>query len=99
MLMMSLGGCFGKKYKVMHDGGFSSKKTAYRAGEKVTLYYEFIATDTDYTFLVDGSAVRPDFERSTGFIISFTMPDHDVTVKCIERNTMLPDGDDVIIVR
>lgn len=71
----------------------------YRAGEQVVLYYPMIATDTDYTFLVDGSAVRPDFERSTGFIISFTMPDHDVTVKCIERNTMLPDGDDVIIVR
>ncbi len=74
-------------------------RTQYRAGEQVVLYYPMIATDTDYTFLVDGSAVRPDFERSTGFIISFTMPDHDVTVKCIERNTMLPDGDDVIIVR
>ncbi len=70
----------------------------YRAGEQVVLYYPMVATDTDYTFLVDGMAVRPDFERSTGFIISFTMPDHDVTVKCIERNTMLPDGGEEMLI-
>ena len=71
----------------------------YRAGEQVVLYYFMVATDTDYTFVVDGMAVQPDFERSTGFIIRFTMPDHDVTIRCIERNTMLPDDDNIIIVR
>lgn len=74
-------------------------RTKYRAGEQVVLYYPMIATDTDYTFILDGTQIQPDYERSKGFIIYFTMPDHDVTVKCIERNTMLPDGDDIIIVR
>ena len=71
-------------------------RTQYRAGEQVVLYYPMIATDTDYTFLLDGTQIRPDYERSKGFIISFLMPDHDVTVKCIERNTMLPDGPMII---
>ncbi len=74
-------------------------RTQYRAGEQVVLYYPMIATDTDYTFILDGTQIRPDYERSKGFIIYFTMPDHDVKLQCIERNTMLPDGDDVIIVR
>ena len=74
-------------------------RTQYRAGEHVVLYYPMIATDTDYTFILDGTQIRPDFERSTGFIIRFVMPDHDVTIKCIERNTMLPGGENILIVR
>lgn len=74
-------------------------RTEYHAGEQVVLYYPMIATDTDYTFILDGMQIRPDFERSTGFIIRFTMPDHDVTIKCIERNTMLPGGENILIVR
>jgi hypothetical protein len=74
-------------------------RTQYRAGEQVVLYYPMIATDTDYTFILDGTQIRPDYERSKGFIIYFTMPDHDVKLQCIESNTMLPGGDDVIIVR
>ena len=71
-------------------------RTQYRAGEQVVLYYPMIATDTDYTFLLDGTQIRPDYERSKGFIIRFTMPDHDVKLQCIERNTMLPDGPVII---
>ena len=91
MLMMSLGGCFGKKYKVMHDGGFSSKKTAYRAGEKVTLYYEFIATDTDYTFYSNDVDMKQSYDNDHGYVFTFTMPEHDVLVQSYSKNSMVWD--------
>lgn len=74
-----------------------SVRKEYYPGEPVVLYYPMIATDTDYSFILDGAQIRPDYETSKGFIIRFTMPDHDVKLQCIERNTMLPDGDIKII--
>ena len=62
-----------------------------RAGEEVVIYYPMIATDTDYTFLVDGCYFRPDYQRDKGFILRFVMPDHDITIECKERNSMLPE--------
>ena len=91
MLMISLGGCFGKKYKVMHDGGFSSKKTAYRAGEKVTLYYEFIATDTDYSFYSNDVELKQSYDNDHGYVFTFTMPEHDVLVQSYSKNSMVWD--------
>ena len=44
---------FGKKYKVDYCGekfAYKNAKDEYRAGEKVTVYYWMIATDTDYSF-------------------------------------------------
>ena len=93
MLMMSLGGCFGKKYKVIYDHGFSSKKTAYRAGEKVTLYYEFIATDTDYTFYSNDVKLKQSYDSEHGYVFTFTMPEHDVLVQSYSKNTMVWDPD------
>ena len=71
---------------------FVKVRTEYHVGEQVVIYYPMIATDTDYTFLLDGMYFKPDYETSKGFIIRFMMPDHDVKIECIERNTMLPDG-------
>ena len=69
-----------------------------RAGEEVVIYYPMIATDTDYTFLVDGCYFRPDYRRDKGFILRdkgfilrFVMPDHDITIECKERNSMHPE--------
>ena len=75
---------------------FVKVRKEYHVGEQVVIYYPMIATDTNYTFLLDGMQIRPDYETSKGFIIHFFMPDHDVTLQCIERNTMLPDGPMII---
>ena len=64
-----------------------------RAGEEVVIYYPMIATDTDYTFLVDGCYFGPEYQRDKGFIFRFVMPDHDITIECNERNSMLPEMD------
>ena len=83
---------FAKKYKVDYCGekcAFKNAKDEYRAGEKVTLYYWMIATDTDYSFSLDGAELSRDYDSKKGFILSFIMPDHDVVLHCFSRNSML----------
>ncbi len=92
-LMLGLFGCSAKKYRVDYGGDkdfFKGAKDEYRAGEKVTVYYDLIATDTDYTFLLDGKQINPDYSENKGYIITFKMPDHDVKLKVNSRNSMLP---------
>ena len=85
-------GLFAKKYKVDYCGqkmAYPNAKDEYRAGEKVTLYFDMIATDTNYSFTLDGAELMRDYDREKGFVLSFTMPDHDVKLHCFSRNTML----------
>ncbi len=87
--------CGNKKYKVDYHGqkfAFSGAKDSYRAGESVKLYFEFIATDTDYTFFVNGESVNAEY-GDRGYEISFVMPDHDTEVYYESRNTMVYDPD------
>ena len=55
-----------------------------KAGEEVVIYYPM---------MVDGCYFRPEYQRDKGFIFRFVMPDHDITIECNERNSMLPDMD------
>ena len=83
---------FGKKYKVDYCGekyAYKNAKDEYRAGEKVTVYYWMIATDTDYSFSLDGAELSRDYDTKKGFILSFSMPNHDVVLHCFSRNSML----------
>lgn len=73
------------------DCEFKNAKKSYKAGERVTLYYFMIATDTNYSFFVDGAYFNPDYETDKGYIISFDMPDHDVVVDVHAKNSMLAD--------
>ena len=57
----------------------------------MTLYYEIIATDTDYSFLLDGENLNFGWDENKGFVITFTMPDHDVKLECRMRNSMVYD--------
>ena len=94
IIVFGFSGCFGTKYKVDYCGSkesFRGAKDAYRVGQEVTLRYEHIATDTDYTFYVDEKRVNPDYSEKNGFTIAFTMPAHDITVRVEARNTMLPE--------
>ena len=80
-----------KKYKVFYEGSFDwyqNAKEEYAAGEQVELYYNIIATDTDYSFTLDGGPLNYTYDEEKGFIIRFTMPEHDVTLTRIAKNSM-----------
>ena len=91
LMMLTFAGCGKQKYKLNYDGyGFESKKTEYAAGEKVTVYYDFIATDTDYSFFIDDDVkMKQSYDDAHGYIFTFTMPDHDVTLHEEHHNSMM----------
>lgn len=80
----------GKKYRVHYSGGkdfYLHAKDFYREGERVEVILTMIATDTDYSFSVDGANAEVSWVNE-GYKISFIMPAHEVTVRCVMRNTM-----------
>lgn len=94
VMCMFLFGCGGQKYHVEYNGtksSFSDAKDYYAAGAKVKLMFDCIATDTDYTFYVDGEEINPDWENNM-YVISFTMPDHDIVVDYSSHNSMVNEG-------
>lgn len=98
-LLLGLCGCTGARCRVDYcgqKGAYTGAKDFYRPGEQVVLYYEFIATDTDYSFLLDGRGLSFSYEADRGFRIEFTMPDHDVRLECRTVNSMeyIPPSDE-----
>lgn len=91
VICMFIFGCGKKKYNVDYHGQmdwFNGAKTTYMEGEKVELTYDMIATDTDYSFFVDGEPAKTKWDDKRGFVITFTMPDHDIEVYRTSENTM-----------
>ncbi|MDD6223651.1 MAG: hypothetical protein PUB18_01465 [bacterium] len=77
------------KYKVNTDRErFKNVKESYKKGSKVKIYYDTIATDTDYTFYLDDEVLGMKYDDKYGYVIEFTMPNHDVTLRVIAKNTM-----------
>ena len=91
IMMLSVSGCGKQKYKLNFDGhGFESRKTEYAAGESVTVYYGLIATDTDYHFYIDDDVeMKQDYDDRHGYVFTFRMPDHDVTLHEESHNSMV----------
>ena len=90
-VMFTLFGCGKQKYKLHFEGyGFRSSKTEYAAGEQVTVYYDLIATDTDYRFWLDDESVKlkQDYDDRHGYVFSFIMPDHELTLHVSSHNSM-----------
>ena len=91
-VFLILSACASKTYRVDYDGSkelFLGAKDSYRAGEKVTLYYPFIATVTSYAFYLDGEKLDVGWTEFLGYRIRFTMPERDVTLTCESRNDMV----------
>ncbi|MBO4419646.1 MAG: hypothetical protein J5789_07470 [Oscillospiraceae bacterium] len=91
MMMLHFFGCGKPKHKLLYDGfGFTSDKTAYAAGETVTVYFNMIATDTDYRFWLDDEDVEleRDYNDGQGYVFTFSMPDHDLTLHVESHNSM-----------
>lgn len=88
--VFSFSGCGQQKYRLNYDGyGFESKRTEYAAGDKVTVYFDLIATDTDYNFFIDDDVkMKQSYDNDHGYIFTFTMPEHDVTIHEEHHNSM-----------
>ena len=69
-------------------GCYGGAKEYYEEGEQVTLRYGLIATDTDYSFRLDGAPIHFRYDQGA-FVIEFTMPAHDVRLECNAVNTMM----------
>lgn len=96
-VMFGLFGCGKTAYAVDYRGqkdDYSDARDTYKAGQKVKLTYSLIATDTDYSFWLDGERLNPDYKEGKGFILEFTMPDHDVQLECRAVNSMVQTTDD-----
>ena len=92
LLMLTLSGCGGPRYTLhLDDDGFETGKTEYAAGEKVTVTYDLIGTDTDYRFYLDDDAVelKRTYDPRRGYVLSFRMPEHDVTLYVEARSSMV----------
>lgn len=74
-------------------GMYANAQSEYAAGESVVLYVDEIATDTDYSFLLDGESLNYSYDDSIGFVISFIMPDHPVKLECVMKNSMMYEPD------
>ena len=94
MLLMILGGCGKQKYLLYFDGnGFESKHASYAPGEEVSVYYGQVATDTDYSFSCDPDVdMKQEFDGKHGYVFTFTMPFHDVTLHVDSKRGMLMDS-------
>ena len=92
IIMLTFSACSRTKYTVNFDGAFfESKRTQYYAGEKVTVRYDIIATDTDYHFYIDDD-VEMNQEFDGGYVFTFIMPEHDVTLHEESYNSMVYTG-------
>ena len=89
-MVLMLFGCGNKMHKVDYcgqQGFYEDAKEAYKEGEKVTLRYNLIATDTDYAFYLDDEPVSVQYENEA-YVIRFVMPNHDVKLDCQTTNSM-----------
>ena len=69
-----------------HGFGFASEKKEYETGENVVVIYNAVMTDTSYSFDINADDVKIDY--GSVIRITFTMPDHDVDIKCQSRYVM-----------
>ena len=101
MLMSLFTGCFAKRYSVDYSGqkeSYLHAKDSYRAGEKVEIFFDRIATDTDYSFYLDKERLSPLYDDKKGFVITFTMPAHDVVLEYRSRNSMIVEPEETLLV-
>lgn len=83
-----------KSYAVDYHGQenmFQGAEKSFKAGTEVELSYGLIATDTDYSFFVDGQKVNAKWDNKRGYVVAFTMPEHDIEVYCTKRNSMIKE--------
>lgn len=79
LLVISMTGCMEKKYKVDYDDTFfSGKKQTYRPGEEAEFVLEIIGSDMNNVIYLDGERLPMQYDEERGYVVRFTMPEHDV---------------------
>ena len=86
------------RYKVICSPLFEGVRRSYPAGAQVCIWFSLIATDTDYRFTMDGEPAPLRYDEKKGFIIEFTMPDHDVTIDFDSNNSMEYQPEPILLV-
>lgn len=84
-------GCGAETYRVDYGGAqalYEGAQETYAAGEAVEIAFPYIATDTDYRFTMDDVPLEITYEEERGYVIRFTMPAQDVTLRCETKNSM-----------
>ncbi len=75
---------------IFKQQGFRAAGTLYEPGDAVEVSY-MTATDTSYTFTVDGARFERDYDPGRGAILRFIMPERDVTIGVESHSTMTFD--------
>lgn len=71
------------------EAAYKGAKKAYRAGQRVVLYYTNFATDTDFTFLLDGKPLNTPYREGKGYRVAFRMPARHARLKLYTRCSMV----------
>ena len=89
-LIGTLSSSDGEKYKMEYDskGLYRGAKDSYKAGQKVTLRFPYVATDTSYSFYLNGKAIDKTYSDLGGYKLEFVMPPYDAKLECVTRNDM-----------
>ncbi len=79
MIACVLTGCSDNRYKIDYDGNrYIGAKRSYRAGEQVKLTYSYEETGASIYFYLDDEKLNVTYDDQMRFVITFTMPEHDV---------------------
>lgn len=81
----------GEKYKIEYDskGLYTGAKDSYKAGQTVTLGFPYVATDTSYSFYLNGVPVDKTYSDIGVYKLKFVMPPYDAKLECVTRNDMV----------
>ena len=81
----------GEKYKMEYDskGLYRGAKDSYKVGQKVTLRFPYVATDTSYSFYLNGKAIDNTYSDLGGYKLEFVMPPYDAKLECVTKNDMV----------
>ena len=71
--------------------GFITDKDDYEPGESVRVIYNAIGTDESYSFTANVDDMQVEYRGSVAEL-SFTMPDHDVDLKCSSSSMWSPSA-------
>lgn len=80
-----------EKYSIEYDSKdlYRGAKDSYKAGQTVTLGFPYVATDTSYSFYLNGVPIDKTYSDIGGYKLTFVMPPYDAKLECVTRNDMM----------
>ena len=63
---------------------YKGAKDEYRAGSQVNLTFDLMRDDCEYSFFMDSKQLDAEPDNEKGYMITYTMPDHDAALQCIQ---------------